>query len=212
MNLDDGVNNKVFRKRDFAFICIVLLAIYLSLDTTTFTYRLQPAWYFDQRSIEAFEPWAQLPPLVVDLDGDDRKEIVFITKDQFLKVLRAEPSSELKEDIYAPDEVASTPLSTAKGIKGRHPVALTAGYIESYSEKKSRKKVIVVVRDDLTVLCYDESLELLWEKAVAHKGNEIDTLIDKFSVDQISLIVSPLSIKEGVTGTIILGNLNLFFE
>ena len=55
----------------------------------------------------------QLSPLVVDLDGDDRKEIVFITKDQFVKVLRAEPPSELSEDIYAPEELASAALSNA---------------------------------------------------------------------------------------------------
>ena len=92
----------------------MILAIYISLDTTSFTYRLQPAWYYDQReAAESSKPWIQLSPLVVDLDGDDRKEIVFITRDQFVKILRAEPTTEFSEDIYAPEEVASAALSNA---------------------------------------------------------------------------------------------------
>lgn len=116
MDRNDGGPSatRVFRKRDFAFLVILVLAIYISLDTTSFTYRLQPAWYFDQRG-SGDHDWPQLSPLVVDLDGDDRNEIVFITKDQFLKVLRAEASDELTEDIYAPLEIASTPLSNALG-------------------------------------------------------------------------------------------------
>jgi hypothetical protein len=116
MDHDHGSSRKVFRKRDFAFLVVLILSIYISLDTTSFTYRLQPSWYFDQRAAGlSSEAWPQLAPLIVDLDGDDRKEIVFITKDQFLKVIRAEPPAELTEDIYAPLEIASTPLSNALG-------------------------------------------------------------------------------------------------
>ena len=61
------------------------------------------------------------------------------------------------------------------------------------------------MRDDLTVLCYDESLQLLWQKAVAHKAYEIDGMIDKFTIDQIAVLVSPLSIKEGTVGVIVIG-------
>lgn len=102
----------VFRKRDFGFLAIFVLAIYISLDTTSFSYRLQPAWYFDQRTIGSQQQRSQLAPLIVDLDGDERKEVVFITKDNFINVLRAE-RPDLSEDIYAPVVEASTPLSAA---------------------------------------------------------------------------------------------------
>ena len=65
--------------------------------------------------------------------------------------------------------------------------------------------MIIVVREDLSVLCYDEELNLIWEKAVAHKAFEIDEMIDKFTVEQASIIVSPLSLKEGVYGAVIVG-------
>ena len=179
MGKGGGGDFKVLRKRDLAFLIILVLAIYISLDTTSFTYRLQPAWYYDQRAATESshyheQPWQMLPPLVVDLDGDDSKEIVFITKDQFVKVLKGEPSDgiSISEDIYPPQELASTPLSNAMG-NGRPPVAMKTGYIEPYNEKKSRKQVIAIVREDLTVLCYDESLNLLWQKQVAHKAFEI---------------------------------------
>ena len=201
----------MLRKRDLAFLVVLVVAIYISLDTTSFTYRLQPAWYYDQR--EATEsshyhekPWQMLAPLVVDLDGDDSKEIVFITKDQFVKILKGEPPEgiSISEDIYPPQELASTPLSDAMG-NGKPPVALKAGYIEAYNENKSRKQVIVVVREDLTVLCYDEMLHLLWQKQVAHKAFEIDVLGNRFYVEQVAVIVSPLSLREGHFGTVIVG-------
>lgn len=82
---------------------------------------------------------------------------------------------------------------------------MKTGYIESYNENKSRKQVIIVVRDDLTVLCYDETLQLLWEKAVAHKAYDIEGMVDKFKVDQIAVLVSPLSIKAGTVGVVVVG-------
>ena len=75
MGKGGGGDFKVLRKRDLAFLIILVLAIYISLDTTSFTYRLQPAWYYDQRAATESshyheQPWQMPPPLVVDLDGD----------------------------------------------------------------------------------------------------------------------------------------------
>ncbi len=75
---------KVVRKRDIAILAVVALTLYLSTDTTTYNYNLEPAWYFDQERT-SFQ-WKSLPPIITDLDGDGRNEVIFITKDLNLKV------------------------------------------------------------------------------------------------------------------------------
>ena len=72
---------------------------------------------------------------------------------------------------------------------------MKTGYIETYDESKSRTQVIVIVREDLTVLCYDESLELMWQKEVAHKAFEIEKLIGKFSVSKYHYLRNIFSIS-----------------
>lgn len=64
------------------------VAIYLSLDTSSFNYGFAPAWYFDQpaRSVGA---WRQIAPEITDLDGDGRNEVVFIDKNMMLTVCGA---------------------------------------------------------------------------------------------------------------------------
>jgi hypothetical protein len=52
---------------------------------------------------------------------------------------------------------------------------------------------------------YDASLKLLWEKSVAHKTHEIDTIISKYKIDEVTIHLSPLSIVEGSNGVVIVG-------
>jgi len=101
---------QIVRRRDLAFLVIFAIAIYISLDNTTFNYRLEPAWYYDQRKSSSGD-WQVLPPIITDLNGDGRKEVLFITRDQYLKVLSAESPSILSEDIYSPEEISSIRLS-----------------------------------------------------------------------------------------------------
>lgn len=66
------------------------VAIYLSLDTSSFNYEFTPAWYYDQPA-RSTGMWRQLAPEITDLDGDGRNEIIFIDKNMMLTV-RAELS------------------------------------------------------------------------------------------------------------------------
>jgi outer membrane protein assembly factor BamB len=183
-------------------LAIITLAIFLSFDNPGFTFTLEPAWYVDQRSS------SMVQPVICDLNGDGKKEVVMITKsadDLILKVLSADPPNKDKSKIYTPLEIASVSLSPTKVLKGRNPVALKTGYVDSYDAVKGRSQVIVVVREDWTVQCFDSTLKPLWEKAIAHKTHELDTLINKFQIDEVALFLTPLSISETSNGLIIVG-------
>ena len=204
------------RKRDFGFLAILAIAIYISLDNTSFNYRLEPAWYYDQRKHAANE-WQQLSPIITDLNGDGRKEVLFVTRDQYLKVLNAESSSIITEDVYSPEELASVRLSPSLSVnkvylafnsfhklnsnfsllQGRNPILLRSGYIDQYNETSSRSQIVIVIREDLTVSCYDSTLELLWEKTISHKSHDLPAILEKFKIDEIAVTISPLSIKDG---------------
>lgn len=88
----------------------------------------------------------------------------------------------------------------------RHPAAVNTGYITHYNNRKERQQVIVVLRNDLSVLCLDYSLNLLWEKQLAHKLHDIPGLLEHYDVHDVHIRILPLTINEGFNdGSIIIG-------
>lgn len=91
------------------------------------------------------------------------------------------------------------------------PAALQVGYIDSYdvggsnSTEINRKMVIVVVYDDWTVSCYDNTLKLLWEKQVGAHTHELATMSKQFKIDEVTILVSPSSIHTENKGLIVVG-------
>lgn len=192
----------IWRKRDFIILALTAIATFLSLDSPGFTFTLEPAWYIDQK----FN--SMLPPVICDLNGDGKKEVIVISNiagDLTLKVLSADPPQGDKSSIYSPEVLASLSLSPLKVTIGRTPVALKTGYVDTYDASTGRNQVIVVVREDWTVACYDSSLQLLWEKAIAHKTHDLDHLIDKFQIDEVAVYLTPINIRDDVNGLVIIG-------
>lgn len=74
-----------------------------------------------------------------------------------------------------------------------------------YSESVRRWQIIVVVREDWTVACFDSSLKLLWEKPISHKSHEMSTMANYYKIDDVAVYVAPLSLEEGSTGVVIVG-------
>jgi len=196
----------ILRSRDLLLLCVVAIAIYQSLNSPSLSYTLDPSWYLDQRRLSSSSSTYQtLSPIVTDLDGDGSKEIVLVTKDLHLKILNAEAPNGDHRDVYIPEELASARLTSLNLQKGKTPVAIKTGYVVPYSSEKERSQVIVVVKEDWSVVCYDASLNLLWEKAVAHKSHELESMIDKFRINQAAVMIAPISIKEGSMGVVIVG-------
>eukprot|EP01041_Mallomonas_annulata_P005268 gene5268-10538_t len=202
--------NKVLRKRDVIMLAIIALAIYMSLESNSFDYRLDPAWFLDQRQSSGGQ-WKRLAPVITDLDGDGSNEIVLITSDLTLKVLSADHGDQLTERIYTPKEISSTKLSHFNIKKGRIPIILKTGYVDPYNPSTGRNQIIVVVREDWTVSCFNSKLESLWEKSISHKIHKMESLADKYEISDISVFFTALSIHDHSnststsTGMIIIG-------
>lgn len=186
-------------------LCVVVLAAYMCLNTSGLSYRIEPCWYLDQRKLFGQGSFNMLPPVVTDLDGDGSKEVVLITKDLQLKIINAEAPNGDHSEIYIPEEQYSARLSQLNLQKGKIPVALQTGYVSPYDADKERSQVVVVVREDWSVTCYDAQLNVLWEKAVAHKTHAMDAMADKFRIDEVAVMIVPISLKEGSAGVVIVG-------
>ena len=198
----------VFRKRDLLVLCLMILGLYLTYDSASFTFTLEPAWYIDQRFKTESTSYDIIPPIICDLNGDGEKEIVLISKDAddlSLKIVSANTPKGSTGSIYSPKVIASIPLMPLKVTKGRIPVALKTGYIDAYDPEKGRTQVIVVLREDWTVICYDSQLNVRWEKAIAHKTHEMDDMIDKFTIDEVAIYLTPLSLTDDINGLVIVG-------
>jgi hypothetical protein len=106
------------------------------------------------------------------------------------------------EEVYSPQTVVSKRLGGMGGVrKGMAPVAIRTGYIDRYDAAKSRKQVIIVVREDWTVTCYSADLEVLWERGISHqKAHDLDNILDKYEMVEASILATSLS-----NGTVFVG-------
>lgn len=61
--------------------------------------------------------------------------------------------------------------------------------------------------EDFTVYCYDSSLNLLWEKALAHKAHELEYVTSHYAIEEASVFISPLNVQDEASGpgTIVVG-------
>ena len=88
----------------------------------------------------------------------------------------------------------------------KHPAAINTGYITHYNNRKERQQVVVVLRNDLSVLCLDYSLNVLWEKQLTHRLHDIPGLLEHYDVHDVHIRILPLTINEGFNGgSIIIG-------
>ena len=100
--------HKVLRKRDFIILALISIAFYLSMESTDFSYNLKPSWFLARGNSPS--SWKAIPPVVTDIDGDGKREVVVVTNDLHLKVLSAERKTP-GDGIYTPTEIHSQLLS-----------------------------------------------------------------------------------------------------
>eukprot|EP01097_Dermamoeba_algensis_P006261 TRINITY_DN3920_c0_g1_i1.p1 TRINITY_DN3920_c0_g1~~TRINITY_DN3920_c0_g1_i1.p1 ORF type:complete len:686 (-),score=161.99 TRINITY_DN3920_c0_g1_i1:182-2239(-) len=204
------------KKKDLFILFVSCLAIFISFQQhgeydldLKFKIPIDTSHF---RNLKFPEEDERLPkPVITDLDGDNRKEILVVTTDYRVVLYDTEQLSSACEYVTAtPFKKAEASLLGKIGVKkGRKPIGLGAGYLfpqngeaaaHTPSATSSRKQVVVVVTESLVVLCFDHKLKLIWETnivAVAHP------LIDKPVM--ATVIISPHNLRTGDNGVVVVG-------
>ncbi|CAI6009301.1 unnamed protein product [Closterium sp. NIES-65] len=172
------------RKRDLGILLISAFAVFICLQhESNFTFR--EAWFHVHRDDynQELEAHVVPPPVVFDLNGDGRKEVILATRDARLQVIEpfTPPSGESYHPVRVLKEVSLQPGQVELNPAGHQAVAFAVGYLDPPSLKPPkkagsgkavsvprRKAVVAVVTAGWAVLCFDHNLKLLWETSVQH--------------------------------------------
>ena len=57
--------------------------------------------------------------------------------------------------------------------------------------------MIILVKDDWSITCYDSDINILWETSVAPRAADHGKVLKYFKIDQVSIRIYPLDIREG---------------
>lgn len=189
------------RKRDLAILMLSAFAIFFSLQHEgDFSFR--EAWYHlsDEYPIK-YEAERLPPPLVADLNGDGKKEVLVATHDAKIQVL--EPHARRVDEGFSEArllaEVSLLP-DKIRVASGRRPVAMATGVIDRiYKSGQPQKQVLVVVTSGWSVMCFDHNLTKLWE------NNLQEDFPHNAHHREIAISISNYTLKHGDSGLVIVG-------
>lgn len=188
------------RKRDLAILMLSAFAIFFTLQQDGGV-SFKEAWMHltDEYPIK-YEAERLPPPLVADLNGDGKKEVLVATHDAKIQIL--EPHSRRVDEGFSEARVlaeVSLLPDKVRVMSGRRPVAMATGYIDRYKIGLPQKQVLVVVTSGWFVMCFDSNLQKLWE------NNLQEDFPHNAHHREVSISVSNYTLKHGDTGLIIVG-------
>lgn len=158
------------------------------------------------KKLSEFDAQELLPqPVVVDLNGDGSLEVVSVTHEYNLQLLKPQPPGRAGEGFAPATVVAQVSLLTNKISMGmdRRPVALAAGFLDPEPREKVRplrKQVLVVVTAAWHVLCFDHNLVLMWEADM-----QAATSRPQARLHEVAVIVTPHKVHASDRGLVIVG-------
>ena len=199
------------RQRDLGMLLICGIAVLISFQRDPGDgFRVRRAWslpldsalYADSSNPQPHEKLP--PPLITDIDGDGRNDVVVVTKEPSVKMLSKPPlmhrTGKKGEFLPTGAEHEATLLSSIVRLStGRQPAALASGYIDPVPSDPVtlRRQVVVVVTQDWTVLCFDERLKLMWE------ANLQDFVPEDFYHREIAIAITPVGVFKGDRGMVV---------
>ncbi|XP_010679823.2 uncharacterized protein LOC104895102 [Beta vulgaris subsp. vulgaris] len=189
------------RKRDLAILMLAAFAIFFSLQHEgDFSFR--EAWFhlLDDYPIK-YEADRLPPPIVVDLNGDGKNEVLVATHDAKIQVL--EPHTRRVDEGFSEARVLAEVTLLPDKVRvasGRRAVAMAAGVIDrTYRQGQPRKQVLVVVTSGWSVMCFDHNLKKLWEV------NLQEDFPHNAHHSEVAISISNYTIKHGDSGLVIVG-------
>ncbi|CAK9157078.1 unnamed protein product [Ilex paraguariensis] len=189
------------RKRDLAILMLAAFAIFFSLQHQG-DFSFKEAWFHlsDEYPIK-YEAERLPPPIVADLNGDGKKEVLVATHDAKIQVL--EPHARRVDEGFSEARVLADVSLLPDKIRiasGRRAVAMATGVIDRvYKPGQALKQVLVVVTSDWSVMCFDHNLHKLWET------NLQEDFPHHAHHREIAISVSNYTVKHGDTGLVIVG-------
>ncbi|KAL6576098.1 hypothetical protein OROHE_000569 [Orobanche hederae] len=189
------------RKRDLAILMLSAFAIFLSLQHEG-DFSFKEAWFHlsDEYPIK-YEADRLPPPIVADLNGDGKKEVLVATHDAKIQVL--EPHMRRVDEGFSEARVLAEVSLLPDKLRiatGRRAVAIAAGVVErNYNKREPKKQVLVVVTSGWSVMCFDHNLKKLWEvnlqKDFPHNARH----------REIAISISNYTLRHGDSGLVIVG-------
>ncbi|KAG2263450.1 hypothetical protein Bca52824_070529 [Brassica carinata] len=189
------------RKRDLAILMLSGFAIFFTLQHEG-DFAFKEAWFhlYDDYPVK-HESDRLPPPLIADLNGDGKKEVLVATNDAKIQVL--EPHSRRVDEGFSEARVLADVSLLPDKIRlasGRRAVAMATGVIDRYyKDGTPQKQVLVVVTSGWSVLCFDHNLKKLWET------NLQEDFPHNAHHREISISISNYTLKHGDTGLVIVG-------
>ncbi|CAF2129714.1 unnamed protein product [Brassica napus] len=189
------------RKRDLAILMLSGFAIFFTLQHEG-DFAFKEAWFhlYDDYPVK-HESDRLPPPLVADLNGDGKKEVLVATNDAKIQVL--EPHWRRVDEGFSEARVLADISLLPDKIRvasGRRAVAMSTGVIDRYyKDGTPQKQVLVVVTSGWSVLCFDHNLKKLWET------NLQEDFPHNAHHREISISISNYTLKHGDTGLVIVG-------
>lgn len=189
------------RKRDLAILMLCAFAILFSLQHEgDFSFR--EAWFhLSEEYPIKYDAERLPPPVVADLNGDGKKEVLVATHDAKIQVLEPHDRrvDEGFSDVRVLAEVSLLP-DKVRVASGRRAVAMATGVIDRiYKKGQPQKQVLVVVTSGWSVMCFDHNLKKLWET------NLQEDFPHNAHHREVSISVSNYTLKHGDSGLIIVG-------
>ncbi|KAG6549554.1 hypothetical protein Mapa_008935 [Marchantia paleacea] len=190
------------RRRDLGILILCAFAIFFSLQHEGgFSFR--EAWFhsLDESYPIKHEAERLPPPIVTDLNGDGRKEILVATHDAKIQIL--EPGYTKGDQNFVEALVKAEVSLLPERVRvsaGRRPVAMATGVVTRHLRPgETSKEVLVVVTAGWSILCFDHNLKKLWEVDVRedfpHAAHH----------KEVSIIVTNYTLRHSDSGLVIVG-------
>uniref|UniRef100_A0A0D9YKY0 FG-GAP repeat-containing protein n=1 Tax=Oryza glumipatula TaxID=40148 RepID=A0A0D9YKY0_9ORYZ len=193
------------RKRDLGILLLAAFAVFFSLQHDG-DLSFREAWYHLSDADYPIKHDAdRLPsPLVADLNGDGKPEVLIPTHDAKIQVLqphpRPSPDDASFHDARLMADVSLLP-SNVRLSSGRRPVAMAVGTVDRhYAHAPSpSKQLLVVVTSGWSVMCFDHNLKKLWE------ANLQDDFPHAAHHREVAISITNYTLKHGDAGLVIVG-------